>query len=159
MPLPSTRVIPTGWSAHHQGVIPGSANARVVITDPTRSTPGGLDPTTGTQLPPTPVYIAGGPEDANPDWRSGVPCRIQHQRDDRSVDHAAQTITVRQYLLQLPAGVPDVEVGHYLLVAAAVNDPHLAGESLTVYDVIHGSERFARDVVAVHNQAPPSQGG
>ena len=155
-PFDTTRMIPEGWSAHHQAVVETAYNARVIITDPARTTPGTLDPDTGTYGPPTPHVVAGDPTDTNPDWRDGVPCRIQRQRDDRPVDHAGQDVTIRFYLIQFPADLPDVEVGHVATVLEARNDAHLVGEQLTASDVFHGSERFSRDIVWVHNQAPPT---
>lgn len=155
MPFNTTRMIPTGWSEHHQRVVETSFNAHVVITDPARTVPGIFDPATGTYGPPTPYVIAGGPTDTNPDWQGGVPCRIQRQKDDRAITQADQPTVIRFYLLQLPADVPDIEVGYVATVTAALNDAHLVGEVLTATDVLHGSERFNRDVVWVHNQQPP----
>lgn len=154
MPFNTTRMIPKGWSAHHQGAVETSFNARVVLTDPSRTTPGVWDPATGSYGPPTPFVVAGGPDDPRPDWRTGVPCRVQRQRDDRALDQADQQVTIRFYLIQLPADVPDVEVGYVATVTEAHNDDHLVGEELHAADVMHGSERFNRDVVWSHNQQP-----
>ena len=156
MPLPSTRMIPRDWSQHHRPAVETSFSATVVITDPSRTTPGEYDPTTGTYGPDTPYIVAGGPEDDRTDWREGVPCRIQRQKDDRAVDHAGQNVTIRLYLIQLPAALPDVEVGYVAQVLACPNDLHLVGEELTASDVFHGSESFSRDIVWIHNQAPPT---
>lgn len=153
-PFDTTRMIHEDWSAHHQAYVQTAFNAHVLITDPSRTTPGAWDPTTGTYGPPTPFVVAGGPTDPTEAWRDGVPCRIQRLKDDRAVDHANQDITIRLYLLQLPADLPDVEVGHVATVLAARNDAHLVGETLTASDVFHGSERFNRDIVWIHNQAP-----
>ena len=158
MPFNTTKAIPTGWSAHHQPVVEGAFNAKVVITDPSRATPGTFDQDTGTWGTPTPYYVAGGPSDTVAAWRSGVPCRIQRQRDDRELTQAAQDITVRFYLIQFPAGLPDVEIGFVGEVKSATNDANLVGEVMTATDVMHGSERFNRDIVWVHNQQPPTTG-
>ena len=155
MPLPSTRMIHTRWSEHHQPAVTTSFNAAVTITDPTRTTSGVFDPDTGTWGPPVPHVIAGGPDDTNPDWQQGVPCRIQRMRSDQDVDQAGQNIPPRLYLIQLPADVPDIEVGHTATVTTAANDTHLVGEDLVATDIQHGSERFTRDVVWSHNQQPP----
>lgn len=154
MPFPSTRVIPDAWSQHHQPVVEGAFNATIIMTDPSRSTPGQWDPDTGTYGPSQLYIVVGGATDPNADWREGVPCRIQRQRDDRAVDHAAQDIVIRLYLIQLPADVPDIEVGYRAEVLTCPNDPLFVGEYLTATDVLHGSERFNRDVAWVHNQQP-----
>lgn len=156
MPFDTTRVIPKGWSAHHQSVVEGSFNARVRIVDPNRTTPGPWDEEALAYGPSTPHYVAGGPTDTHPDWQDGVPCRIQRQRDDRQVVQAGQAGAIRFYLIQLPAALPDVEVGHVATVTAAHNDPHLVGQELVATDAMHGSERFNRDIVWVHNQQPPN---
>lgn len=154
MPFNTTRAIPAGWSEHHQGTVESAHNAAVVITDPTRSTPGVFDATTGTYGAPTPHYVAGGPADTNPAWRAGVPCRIQRLREDTATMHGGQHVTTRLYLLQLPAGLPDVKVGYVATVSSCANDTNFVGESLTASDVQHGSERFSRDIVWAHDQAP-----
>lgn len=154
VPFDTTTVIPAGWSAHHQGVILGATNARVLLTDPSRTVPGEPDPETGYHGPDTPHVVAGGPQDDRVDWREGIPCRIQALRDDRLVDHAEQGVSIRLYLVQLPADVPDIEAGYEATVLSALNDEHLEGETLAATDVRHGSERFTRDVVFTHNQAP-----
>lgn len=149
MPFDTTTLIPAGWSQHHQPVVVGAMNATVTITDPARTIPGRYNPDTGYHDPDTPYVVA-----------VDVPCRIQRQRDDRAVDHAAQNVTIRLYLLQFPADVPDIEVGYEATVLACPNDAHFVGETLTASDVMHGSERFTRDIAWVHNQAPrtPQEG-
>lgn len=156
VPFDTTRLIDPGWSQHHRPAVETAFNATVIITDPARTTPGTYDPSTGTYGPDTPYVIAGGPTDPHEAWRAGVPCRIQRLKDDRAVEHAGQDVTIRLYLLQLPADLPDVEVGHAATVVAARNDTHLVGENLTASDVFHGSESFSRDIVWIHNQAPPT---
>lgn len=159
MPLPSTRMIDPRWSAHHQPAVETSFNARVAIVDPNRTVPGVWDEETLSYGPPTPWYVAGGPGEARPEWAGGVPCRIQRQRDDRALEQAGQNSTVRLYLIQFPADLPDVEVGYVATVTDALNDPHLVGEDLVAADVMHGSERFNRDIAWVHNQQPPDTSG
>lgn len=159
VPFNTTTTIPEGWSAHHQPVVEGAFNARVTIVDPNRTVPGAWDEETLTYGPPTPWYVAGGPAEDRPEWQGGVPCRIQRQRDDRAVEQAGQGSAIRFYLVQFPADLPDVKVGYVATVTAAMNDGHLVGEQLEATDVTHGSERFNRDIVWVHNQQPPNTGG
>lgn len=150
-PFPGTRVIPVGWSRHHQPTATGGMNAACVITDPARTIPGEWDEDTGEYGPSTPHVVLDAPP-GKPGW----PCRVQAVQSDQDSEQAGQDSTTRRYLAQLDdpnlAGLPDVEVGHVLTVTAAVNDPHLVGLALTVVDVQHGSERFTRDVVLEHNQ-------
>lgn len=149
MPYPGTRVISPGWSRHHQPVATGGMNATCDITDPARATPGAWDDTTGTYGPGTPFVVA-----------AGVHCRVQALTSDQDSEQAGQDSTTRRYLVQLDdpglSTLPDIEVGYVLTVTAATNDPHLVGLRLTVHDVQHGSERFTRDVIATHNQQPPT---
>lgn len=152
VPLPGTKVIPAGWSRHHQPVASGGMNAACVITDPTRTVPGEWDEATGEYGPGTPFVVL----DGDPGW----PCRVQAVQSDQDSEQAGQGSTTRRYLIQLHdpdlEGLPDVEEGHVVAVTSAVNDPHLVGLHLQVVDVQHGSERFTRDVVCTHNQQPPT---
>lgn len=155
MPLATTRVVPADWSRHHQPVARGGMNARCTITDPARATPGGpLDPNTGEYPPTVPFDVL----DEHPDGEPGWPCRVQAIQSDQDTEQAGQDSTTRRYLVQLDdpdlATLPDIEQGYVVTVLAATNDAHLVGEHLTIVDVQHGSERFTRDVVAVHNQQP-----
>lgn len=155
MPLAGTKVIPPAWSRHHQPTATGGMNAACVITDPARATPGEWDDDTGEYGPGTPHVVLPAP-DGEPGW----PCRVQALTSDQDSEQAGQDSTTRDYLVQLDdpdlSGLPDLEVGYVIEVTAATNDPHLVGLQLTVRDVQHGSERFTRDVIAAHNQQPPT---
>lgn len=151
MPLPSTRVIPSNWSKHHQRTVEGAFNARVLVTDPSRSTPGTLDPNTGTYGPPTPFIVSGGPSDVNEGWRTGVPCRIQQNNDERVVEQADEDLVVRYYLIQFPVDIPLFEIGYHAEVTVCDNDPQFIGAVLRATDRMHGSEAFNRDLMWVHN--------
>ena len=151
MPFPGTRILPHGWSQHHAPAIATAANGTCVVIDPTRSTPGALDPATGARPAATPHYVAGTPA-------APIRCRIQALASAHDTRQADQASTERAYLVQLVdadlSSVPDIEEGHIVRVVAAENDPHLTGVDLTVRDVQHGTERFTRDLVATHNQQP-----
>lgn len=152
MPLPGTKVVPAEWSRHHQPTASGGMNARCVITDPARTTPGEWDDETGTYGPPTPHLVL----PAHPDGGDGWPCRVQADRRVEPTEQAGQLSTMRSYLVQLDdpdlATVPDIERGYLVHVTQAENDPRLEGEQLRVADVQHGSERFTRDLIVEHNQ-------
>lgn len=157
MPFPGTKVIPAGWSRHHQPVASGGMNAACVITDPARTIPGAWDNTTGTYGPSTPFVVL--PTDTV-DKDGGWPCRVQALTGERGAEQVGQDSSTRRYLVQLHdpnlATLPDLEVGHVVTITGAINDPHLVGLDLTVEDVQHGSERFTRDVMCTHNQQPPT---
>lgn len=151
-PLPGTRIIPAGWSQHHARAMPTAMNARVAFTDPSRSVPGEWNPESGTYDPATLHYVAGGPDDTRPEWREGVPVRLQ-PLDSLAEDlQTTQQVATRRYLLQLPFGLPDVQVDHEARITWALNDEHAGGLVLTIVDEQHASERFTRDLVAEHNQ-------
>lgn len=147
MPFPGTRVVPEGWSRHHQPVASGGMNAACVITDPARTTPGGWNDDTGQYDSPTPFVVV-----------AETRCRVQAIQSDQGTEQVGQDSTIREYLVQLDdtnlSTLPDIEVGHVVDITAVANDPHLVGQLLTIRDVQHGSERFTRDLVAVHNQQP-----
>ena len=145
MPLPGARMIPTGWSEHHQGVVVTSMNGRVKITDPSRTTPGVWDPVEMTYGPSTEHVVY-----------ASTPARIQQLDTDRQVDQAEQTIGIHRYLVQLPADRTDLQVGYRLEVLEVTSDQDLmpVGTVLRVADVPMGSEGFTRDVIAEHNQQP-----
>lgn len=149
MPLPGIRVVPAGWSRHHQPTATGGMNARCDITDPHRATPGQWDEGTGENGPGRPYYLA-----------RGVACRVQAVQGEQDTEQADQTSTARRYLVQVDdpnlSTLADIEYGHVVTITAAINDPHLIGLDLHVVDVQHGSERFTRDLIAVHNQQDPT---
>ncbi|WP_426566384.1 DUF6093 family protein [Angustibacter sp. McL0619] len=145
MPFPSTRVIPAGWSKHHQVVAAGGMNATVQLLEPSADG-GDFDPDTGDT------------SDAEPTTRWTGRARIQVVTGEgRTVDQAEQMVTFRGYLVQLDESdsnspVPDdVAVGWLVKVTAALNDVRLAGRSLIVDDVQSGSERFTRDLMCNDN--------
>lgn len=150
MPFPGTRIIPTGWSRHHAPILATAMNGSCWVHDPARTTPGAFDPTTGNITAPTLHPVAGS---AN----QPIPCRIQALTSARDTDQGDQDSTARPYLVQLhdpTLDLPDIEQGHVVIVTAAANDPHLVGLALEVDDVQHGTERFTRDLIAIHNQQP-----
>ena len=155
MPFPGTKVIHEQWSRHHQPTATGGMNAACTVTDPDKTTPGEWDEDTGTYGPPTPFYVVPAPEGTD-----GWPCRVQAVTSDQGSEQAGQDSTTRDYLVQLDdpdlSTLPDLEQGYVIEVTAAINDPHLVGLDLTIRDVQHGSERFTRDVIAVHNQQTPA---
>lgn len=147
MPLASGRVIPEGWSRHHQKPATGGMNASCRVTDPARSVPGVFDPATGQRGASSPHVVI-----------DAAACRVQALRGGDAAEQAAQPTARRDYLIQLDdAGLDTlttIEAGYVVTILASVNDPHLVGRGLEVVDVQYGSERFTRDVVCRDNQQP-----
>jgi hypothetical protein len=140
MPFPGTKVIPTGWSAHHQPVAAGGMNAEVTIG--TRGDTA-YDPDTDSTIASWSQEYAG-------------PARIQALTQAEVHDLAGQAVVGRPYLVQLDArkaGADKVTSGMRTHVTVAVNDAQMVGDNLWVVDVQMGSERFTRDLVCTDNQA------
>jgi hypothetical protein len=141
-PLANTRVIPTGWSAHHAPVAAGGMNATVTIGN-TR---------TGTEHDPE-------TDDTVDTWSTEYdtgPARIQVINQAEQADAAGQQVTGRTYLVQLDKnhdGADEITPGARVVVDAAVNDAQLVAQVLWVVDVQMGSERFTRDLVCSDNQS------
>lgn len=141
MPLANTRVIPVGWSKHHQPVAAGGMNATVTV--------GAKDG--------DPVYD---PEidDTTQAWTTDYDgaARIQALTQAEQQEVAGQHLVGRPYLVQLDARLPGadkVEPGMRVHCTAALNDVALAGQDLWLIDFQMGSERFTRDLVASDNQS------
>lgn len=142
MPFPNARVIPAGWSKHHQPVAAGGMNAACELYGPEGA--GTYDPdtmsTTATRGPAR--------------WTGR--CRVQTYAGQATAgDQVGQEVTSRDYLVQLDetgAPVPgDVAEGWAVVVTACGNDVSLVGRTLPVTDVLRGSERAARDLVVTDN--------
>jgi len=138
-PLPGSKVIPLRWSRYHALVAVGGMNAKCRIYNPDLDE-SGWDAATesGTLQRGAAVYDG--------------PCRIQAVRSEAGTVQADESVTSRQYLVQVLFEAPDVEEKWQVVPYAVINDAHLEGIPLTVNDVQHGSERFTRDLVCTHNQ-------
>ena len=143
MPLPSTRIIPPGWSQHHAEAASGGANATVQVRDPAAGVKGWDDATeSATWTPAPPVYDR--------------PARIQQlESGGNATVQAEQSVTAHRYLVQLAFDAPHIEEGWEVVVTQCVNDADLVAwtttRPMTVIDVQHGSERFTRDLVCSIN--------
>ncbi len=141
MPFPGTRVIPVGWSRHHQPVAAGGMNAEVTIGTRGETT---HDPETDSTTTTS--------------WsqKYAGPARIQALTQAEVHDLAGQAVVGRPYLVQLDArrpGADKIRSGMRTHVLAAINDAQMVGDDLWVVDVQMGSERFTRDLVCTDNQA------
>jgi hypothetical protein len=138
-PLPNTRVIPTGWSAHHAPVAAGGMNGLVRIYDPATATTG-WDPVNeaATLDRGTPTYDG--------------PARIEAMLSATDAVQADDQETTRSYLVQILFDAAQVEKDWVLIPYGCINDPQLDGTVMTVDDAQMGTERFTRDLVASHTQ-------
>ena len=135
-PLPGTRTIPLGWSAHHQPVAKGALNGAGVVYDPELRTIGDWNEETGSR-PVTegePVYAG--------------PLGIMAIQSDRTSVQADDVVRTREYLVRFAAAAPWMREGLLVLVTDGhADDEDLSGRELIVVDAQLGTERFQRDVV------------
>ncbi|MFC0623232.1 DUF6093 family protein [Kribbella deserti] len=137
MPRPGTPVIPVGWSQYHRPVAELSMTARCTIdADGTGEPVWNND--TGTWDAPARVVL-----------HTGVPCRIQQQRQPQEANASGQSVTTHDYLVPVPAEILNVEVGHELRIDSCPDDPSLVGRRLVVTDVLRGSLAWERDLICV----------
>jgi len=136
MPLDGSRVIPVGWSAHHQPVAEGTMTGACTIRDPDATVVGEFDPETGT-YPRTPA----GP------YYTDV-CRAQQQKQPQVATTGEQRVSTHDYLVTVPASVTAVKLGHLVKVTAA-EDASLIGRVLQVTDVQRGTEIWERDLICI----------
>lgn len=133
MPLPNTRVIPQGWSAHHRPTAAGTMTGTCTITAP------GGEGTTG----------------PDGDWTPGTgttvydgPCRLQALTTNERIEAAGDTqTTVRRYLISVQHDTDRIENGATVTITAA-RDAEAVGMTLRVVDVRYGSEQWQRDLIA-----------
>lgn len=130
MPLPTTRVIPPGWSAHHATVTGGACNATVTVRFPDGEPT--YDPATDDTVQPYTTVWAG-------------PALINETSADR-LEQAADSLTGTAYTVQLAEAVTGIRPGHEVRVDTAPNDGDLATRTLYVIGPVLGSETFSRVV-------------
>lgn len=129
-PLPSTRVIPAGWSAHHARAALGAMNATCDLYGPA-PTGGVWNEDTGTYepTPHTPLH-------------AGKPCRVQKLAPSGAVEAAGEEVQASEYLIQVDARLDLTGV-----VRVVVTDGHAGSPG--AYAVDHtgeSSEAFTRDL-------------
>lgn len=135
MPLPGTRTIGRGWSAHHQPVAEHALNGAATVYDPDLRTTAWNPTTESVDVVEGPAVYAGA-------------VGIMAVQSDRTAIQADDVVRSRDYLVRFPAACPWLREG--LLVH--VTDGHADGTDLTgrwlhVVDAQLGTERFQRDVI------------
>ncbi len=135
MPLPGTRVIPLGWSAHHQPVAQGALNGAGTVYDPDLRTTGWDTETESvTVVEGTPVYAGA--------------LGIMSTNAENATVQADDVVRTREYLVRFPAACPWLREGLIVKVTNGhADNEDLTGRELVVVDAQLGTERFQRDVV------------
>ena len=131
MPLPTTRVIPKGWSAHHrpaaEGTLTGVCDARRADR---AGGPGGI------------IY-------GTPVWNE-KPCSVQFlSQSARPVVVVDSTEVQVTHRVSVPITLTDVGYGDVITVTANPDDPRLTGTILTVVTVESGTTNWTRDLACI----------
>ena len=135
-PLPSSRVIPAGWSEHHRPTAKGGMTGELEVLQ--------VRPRTSITDTGSPMVLA-----------EGVPCRVQQLNRANNSASVGQSAPLRDYLVTLPhdtavnftPGVP----GQTLRITKADNPCHI-GLALTVKQVMAGSLTWELDLICEHHQ-------
>lgn len=142
MPIPGSRVIPAGWSAHHRPTATGTMTGRLEVYAP---------------APRSSILDAGGGEPVAVD----IPCRVQQLNRASNGANVGQETHLRDYLITVPAGTPvrfrAGQGGHTLRITQADN-PDTVGDWFTVKQVMRGSLTWEIDLICEHNQAQQEGG-
>jgi hypothetical protein len=136
MPFPTTRVIPDGWSEHHQPTVESVMTGTGRLSKPGPGNPV-RDDTTGKETPPAPTVVA-----------SDVACRVQPLTTERRVVQVGDVaVTLRSYLVQVPVDTPLPDIGWTFVVTEANGDDDVIGRPLTIRDVRLATESWSRDLI------------
>lgn len=136
MPLPNTRVIPTGWEDHHAPVAEGGMTAACLITR--QATEGQTPPfsqQTGRTRYPPPVEIYRGA------------CEIERGPTQAAAhDIGSREVTVRQVVVSIPLSAQQPKVRDMVEVLEAT-DPQVVGLKFIVEEIRPGSLTWERDLL------------
>lgn len=138
MPLPGTRVIPTGWEAAHQPTVAGTMTATCTITRRASATGAPtFNANTGRSVYPEPTTVYTGP------------CRLQALvRRSGLVDIGAEPVAPHIYQVTIPLDATPVQVDDQVEVTDAT-DSRADGTKLTVTDVRQGSLVWERLLLCI----------
>ncbi|CAN7195816.1 DUF6093 family protein [Knoellia sp. LjRoot47] len=142
-PLPGTRAIPAGWSAHHAPVAEGALNGAGTVYDPDLRTTGWDDATE------SPTVVEGAP-------LYDGPLGIMSTQSEQTAQQAGDVVRTREYLVRFAADCPWLREGLLVKVTNGHADVDLTGRTLTVIDAQLGTERFQRDVVCRDSTETPT---
>lgn len=133
---PGTKVLPADWAASHRPTVEGTLHGTVTLRRP-GSTQTWSDALGEMVETPRAPYAT-------------VACRVQRLGGDRAhtVTVAGDREVVADYLVVIPAATAGV--AHLdLATVSATGDALFDGRTLTVGEVVHGTERFERDLFCV----------
>lgn len=140
-------MIPDGWETRHAPVADATHTATVTIHAPTTS--GDLwrwDETLGRSVPAVGAVAV-----------ADVSARVQRLREEAVTIAGGQPVTIHRYLIALHRDTAGAAVGGTLHVDAS-SDPALTGETLHIVDVMLGSLRVERHILAIHHLTPVGEG-
>jgi hypothetical protein len=140
MPLPTTRVIPDGWSQHHRPTATATMTATCTIT---RTTGDGTTGPDGTWTPGTTSSVYDGP------------CRVTAlQRPERLLVVGEDAVRERRYDVAVRYDTNEVHVDDVLQVTKS-KDAGLVGLQFRVVDVRYDSEQWERILGCEEIEAGP----
>lgn len=144
MPFPGTGVFHPDWEAHHRPVAEGAMTATGVVRRYTAA--GDFNEAAGKteRGAPTTVYGVDG----------AARMRVVRDGVETVREIGGQQVTIRNYIVVLPADAPEIRVNDEVVVATA-GDARLPDESLWVHDIRFGSQIWERDLVCAN--VPPAQ--
>jgi len=140
MPRPGTPIIHPRYEQHHRHIPEGASTATCRIQRPSTE-PGVFDPNTGTTTPAAPTTLY-----------DDLPCRVQEIRDEQRSLTGEQIVTTRRYMVIVSYDVTNVQVDDWVELITATDPTLLGGRKLFITDVMRGSVRFERDLIAVDDQ-------
>lgn len=134
MSLPTTNVIPPGWSAHHRPTATTAMTAECTITRATGSGTTGAD---GTFTPAASTTVYEGP------------CRVVPRATDEGRHRTVgeQQVTPRRYDVGIEYDTDTIRLGDTVTFTAA-QDAGLVGLTARVIDVSYSSEQWQRQLFA-----------
>lgn len=142
MPVPGSRVIPTGWEQHHRPVAEGTFTA-ICRIDKAGAGQGTWNPTTSTYDPPARILL-----------HDNEPCRVQELKQPTVSEVGHQQVTAQHYQVSVRSAITDVEPDHHVTVIGGLDptlDPSLIGRPLVITTVQRGSVIWERDLLAIDN--------
>lgn len=139
MPLPGTRIFPSGWSEHHR---PSTETALTSTCRITREGSGaGTSEPDGSWTPPARTSIYTGP------CRVAAKGTVAGSAENRVVSGERQ-ITERDYLVQILDSAAEIQVGDIVEITENEADPAMTGLRFRVTDIQFGSQSWLRDLIA-----------
>ena len=127
-----SQILPAGWEEHHRDIPDETATATIRLhagTEPEWV----YDPAAGIDVPNLGPII----------WEGLA--RVQQRAEVRTATAGVQQVTIHRYLVSIPREIPG---GKWIKVLES-GDPEL--DLLRVTDVLKGSLRWERDLVATDN--------